>query len=212
LAAVVGLVVSRPAGLALVALPILLALFFRDPDRAINTSPDAVLSPADGRVLVAGRSVARGFPEEAWQQISIFLSPLDVHVNRTPVGGRVVSAAYHPGKFLPAYNRDATDLNEHTEVVMDRNGQQVVFRQIVGVLARRIVCRVRAGDVLQAGDRVGVMKFGSRMDVFVPRHAVLEVRVGDRVTAGVTRLATLPAAPAPGTRTGEHVLPVGAEA
>jgi phosphatidylserine decarboxylase len=191
LAGLVGLFVSQPWGFALLLLPLLLGLFFRDPERVVRASPTDVLSPADGRVMVAGVSTAKDFPPSSWQQVSIFLSPLDVHVNRVPVGGRVVSVAYHPGRFLPAYRPDATDLNEHTEVVVDHAGQEVVFRQIVGVLARRIVCRIKSGDEVRAGDRFGVMKFGSRMDVFVPRHAVLDVKVGDRVVAGITRLAEL---------------------
>ena len=197
LAAIVAALASWPFGLALLLLPLLLALFFRDPERTITSSPSSVLSPADGRVMVAGGSTAKDFPASDWQQISIFLSPLDVHINRVPVGGRVVSVTYQPGRFLPAYRPAATDLNEHTEVVVDHGGQSVVFRQIVGLLARRIVCRIRPGDQVRAGDRFGVMKFGSRMDVFVPRHAVLLVHAGDRVVAGVTRLAELRPSGAP---------------
>jgi phosphatidylserine decarboxylase len=116
---------------------------------------------------------------------------MDVHVNRMPVGGQVTKVEYHPGRFLPAYRADAGDVNEHTEIWVRRDGQTIVVRQIVGVLARRIVCRVRQGDWVKAGDRFGVMKFGSRMDVFVPTNAAIHVRVGDRVIGGVTVLATL---------------------
>ena len=117
---------------------------------------------------------------------------MDVHVNRMPVAGRVTSVKYHPGKFLPAYQREAGDLNEHTEVTLDHGGQTIVVRQIVGILARRIVCRVREGDVVGAGARFGVMKFGSRMDVFLPQGSTMRVKVGDRVSAGVTVIAVLP--------------------
>jgi phosphatidylserine decarboxylase len=141
--------------------------------------------------MVAGAPTAQGFKPEEWQQISIFLSPMDVHVNRIPVSGRVLKVEYHPGRFLPAYRHDATDLNEFTEVVVEHDGQRIVVRQIVGILARRIVCRVREGDVVRAGDRFGVMKFGSRMDIFVPIRATILVGVGDRAVGGVTVLADL---------------------
>jgi phosphatidylserine decarboxylase len=117
---------------------------------------------------------------------------MDVHVNRMPVSGRVVSVKYHPGRFLPAYRSEAGELNEYTEVTIDHGGQIVVVRQIVGILARRIVCRVKEGEVVKAGDRFGVMKFGSRMDVFLPREATLRAKVDEKVVGGVTVLAMLP--------------------
>ena len=165
--------------------------FFRDPERTSPDDPAAVLSPADGRVLVAGAPTGRTAPPGAWQQISIFLSPMDVHVNRMPVGGRVAKVLYHPGRFLPAYQAEAGDLNEYTEVWIDTGGQTIVFRQIVGILARRIVCRVREGDVVKPGDRFGVMKFGSRMDLFLPPNASIRVAAGDRVVGGVSVIAEL---------------------
>ena len=108
-----------------------------------------------------------------------------------PVSGRVTKVEYHPGRFLPAYRAEAGDLNEYTEVVIDHHGQAIVVRQIVGILARRIVCRVKQGDVVKAGDRFGVMKFGSRMDIFIPRSATLHAKVGEKVVGGVTVMATL---------------------
>lgn len=164
--------------------------FFRDPERVIRTGEDLVLSPADGRVLVAGPADPRIAPPGQWTQISIFLSPTDVHVNRIPATGRVTKVEYVPGKFLPAYHHDAT-LNERTEIWLDAAGRTVVFRQVVGMLARRIVCRVAVGQEVRAGDRFGVMKFGSRMDVFVPVDAELRVKVKDAVRAGDTVLAQL---------------------
>jgi phosphatidylserine decarboxylase len=191
--AIVALWLFRPAiGITLLVLTTFFLFFFRDPERTIVAADNVALSPADGRVMVAGPSVTQAFPPDRWQQISIFLSPMDVHVNRLPVGGRVTSVKYHPGRFLPAYRSDAGELNEYTEVTIDRGGQTVVVRQIVGVLARRIVCRVKEGDVVKAGDRFGVMKFGSRMDVFLPREATLSTRVGDTVVAGITVVASLP--------------------
>jgi phosphatidylserine decarboxylase len=190
-AVAVGFLVNFSLGLALLVVAGFLLFFFRDPDRAVTEAPGAVLAPADGRVLVAGTSTAREFPADRWQQISIFLSPMDVHVNRMPVGGRVAKVRYHPGRFLPAYRPDAGDLNEYTEVWIDHSGQPIVVRQIVGVLARRIVCRTKEGADVAAGERFGVMKFGSRMDVFVPAGARLTVKVGDHVVAAVTVVAVL---------------------
>jgi phosphatidylserine decarboxylase len=190
---IVALWLFKPAiGITLLALTTFFLFFFRDPDRPVTAPDTAVLSPADGRVMVAGASTTQTFPADRWQQISIFLSPIDVHVNRLPVSGKVMSVKYHPGRFLPAYRAEAGDLNEFTEVTIDHGGRTVVVRQIVGILARRIVCRVQEGAVVKAGDRFGVMKFGSRMDVFLPRDAVVHTKVGDKVVGGVTVLAMLP--------------------
>jgi phosphatidylserine decarboxylase len=166
--------------------------FFRDPDRTTPTGPSLVVSPADGRVMLAGVEPGPGAPEGAWRQISIFLSPMDVHVNRTPVEGTVTHVEYHPGKFLPAYKVEAGQLNEWTEVWFERQGRTVICRQIVGILARRIVCRLKAGDVVTRGQRFGVMKFGSRIDLYVPTDAQIRVKAGDRVVAGETVLAQVP--------------------
>ena len=192
LLALVATLVGGPVlGGILLALSAFFLFFFRDPDRVVHAADSAVLAPADGRVLVAGTPTAAGFAASEWQQISVFLSPMDVHVNRMPIGGRVTKVRYHPGRFLPAYRQDAGDLNEYTEVTIDHAGQAIVVRQIVGILARRIVCRIKEGDVAKAGDRFGVMKFGSRMDVFLPKNGTLLARVGDKVVAGVTVVATL---------------------
>jgi len=191
LAAVAGAFASAALGAALVAVAGFFLFFFRDPDRVVTEAPGGVLAPADGRVLVAGAPTAREFSADRWQQVSIFLSPLDVHVNRMPVGGRVAKVEYHPGRFLPAYRPEAGDLNEYTEVRIDHGGHPIVVRQIVGVLARRIVCRTTEGAEVAAGERFGIMKFGSRMDVFVPASARLTVSVGDRVVAAVTVVAVL---------------------
>ena len=167
--------------------------FFRDPDRrapAEATTAD-VLSPADGTVLVAGTAAGGAAPPGSWQQISIFLSPMDVHVNRVPVSGRVTRVALTRGRFLPAYRDLAATANERSEIWIDNGGQTVVARQIVGILARRVVCRLQGGEAVQAGQRFGVMKFGSRMDVFVPADARVTVKVGDTVRGGETIIAVL---------------------
>jgi phosphatidylserine decarboxylase len=172
------------------AVPITVASFFRDPDRSSPVDRQAVLAPADGRVMVAGAAAPADAPTGAWLQVTIFLSVLDVHINRTPVGGRVTRIEYVAGTFRPAYRHDAAQ-NEHSEIWIDHEGTTVVTRQVVGVLARRVVCRVKAGDELAAGSRIGLMKFGSRMDVFLPESASISVAVGDTVRGGETVIARL---------------------
>ncbi len=165
--------------------------FFRDPERQIAGTPNSVLSPADGRVLVAGPAEAGVAPAGAWQQVSVFLSPMDVHVNRIPASGRVTRVTLTPGRFLPAYRPDAAAVNERSEIWIDHAGKTIVARQIVGILARRVVCRVQVGATVQAGDRYGIMKFGSRMDTFVPADAKICVKVGEMVRGGETVIAVL---------------------
>jgi phosphatidylserine decarboxylase len=171
-----------------VLLAIGFVFFFRDPDRTLPADQALIVSPADGEVKFVGPAMAGG-PDGVWQQITIFLSPLDVHVNRAPLSGRVTRVTYKPGKFLPAFKPEAGAVNEQAEVWIDHEGRPAVYRQVVGVLARRVVARVVEGDQLRVGQRVGVMKFGSRMDVFLPPELPVKVRAGDRVVAGVTVLS-----------------------
>jgi phosphatidylserine decarboxylase len=188
---VAGAAVSPWLALPFVALAGFFLFFFRDPERTITAQEDAVLSPADGRVLVAGPAVAGAAPDGDWLQISIFLSPMNVHVNRVPVSGRVTRVSYTPGRYLPAYRHDAATANERSEIWIDHAGQFVVARQIVGALARRVVCRLASGTAVKAGDRYGVMKFGSRMDIFLPTTAEILVEVGAVVRGGETVIAVL---------------------
>ena len=169
-------------------LALLFVFFFRDPDRDLPSDQTLVVSPADGEVKFVGPAMPGG-PAGAWQQITIFLSPLDVHVNRAPVSGRVTRVTHKPGKFLPAYTPESGAVNEQAEVWVDHDGRTAVYRQVVGVLARRVVARVVEGDHLRVGQRVGVMKFGSRMDVFLPTDLTVQVAAGERVVAGVTVLS-----------------------
>jgi len=180
-------------GAVLLVLAAFFTFFFRDPDRATPpTLKDTdVLAPADGRVLVAGDVIPEGAPPGSWKQISIFLSPMDVHVNRVPASGRVTRVTVTPGRFLPAYRHDAGSVNERSEIWIDHHGQPIVTRQIVGMLARRVVCRLADGDDVRAGQRLGIMKFGSRMDVFVPHDATITVHVGATVRGGETVIAVL---------------------
>jgi phosphatidylserine decarboxylase len=191
LAAVSGAAIAWVLAIPFVAVAAFFAFFFRDPERRSPDDADAVVAPADGRVLVAGPALAPGAPPGRWQQISIFLSPIDVHVNRIPASGRITKVSFVPGRFLPAYRENAGSANERSEIWIDHDGCTVVVRQVVGVLARRVVCRVTAGTDVRAGDRFGIMKFGSRMDVFVPETTRITVKVGDLVRGGETVIAVL---------------------
>lgn len=172
-------------------LPIAVAAFFRDPERTPSQDLSLVLSPADGTVMYAGPARPGDAPDQAaWLQITIFLSVLDVHINRTPVSGRVTRVEYQPGTFLPAYKPEASR-NERSEIWFDHRGVAIVARQVVGILARRVVCRLTPGQEVGAGDRLGLMKFGSRMDVFVPPSAALTVKEGQKVRGGDTVIARL---------------------
>lgn len=193
LAAAAGVWISTVVGGVLIALAAFFAFFFRDPERTApaTLTDNDVLAPADGRVLVAGELIPAGAPPGSWKQISIFLSPMDVHVNRVPVSGRVTRVTLMAGRFLPAYRHDAGSVNERSEIWIDHRGQPVVTRQIVGMLARRVVCRLAGGDEVRAGQHLGIMKFGSRMDVFVPHDAAVTVKVGETVRGGETVIAVL---------------------
>jgi len=176
--------------------PFLLAFFFlwffRDPERAIPAEEGAVVSPADGKVTDVS-TVNVG--QEKRLRLSIFLSVFDVHVNRSPIGGVVRDIRYQTGKFLDARSKDCADLNEQNAVTVEGDGQTVVFKQIAGLLARRIVFDPKVGDRLERGQRVGLIKFGSRTDVLIDPSARLTVKVGDRVKGGASVLAYLPQQP-----------------
>ena len=191
LALVTGAAVSWAWAIPFVVLGLFFAFFFRDPERVSPADEHSVLSPADGRVLVAGPAGADAAPPGTSQQISVFLSPMDVHVNRIPASGRVTRVSYRPGRFLPAYRDEAAMANERSEIWIDHHGQPIVARQIVGILARRVVCRVTIGAEVRAGERFGIMKFGSRMDVFLPPTATIRVEVGQLVRGGETVIAVL---------------------
>jgi phosphatidylserine decarboxylase len=172
------------------ALALFMLYFFRDPERVVPAQAGQVVAPADGRVLVAGDAEAAAAPPGSWKQISIFLSPLDVHINRIPIDGRVSRVQYTPGRFLAAYRPESARENERNEVYIERDGGTLVCRQVVGVLARRLVCRVAPGASVRTGERYGLMKFGSRIDLYLPPRSTLRVAVGDRVRGGETVVAT----------------------
>jgi len=174
----------------LLLLPIGVGLFFRDPDRSPPTDPALVLAPADGRVTHAGVARPAEAPKGEWRQVTIFLSVFDVHINRTPIAGRIQKVLKLSGSFVAAFKPDSHQ-NERSEIWIEQDGVIVVVRQVVGLLARRVVCRVVPGQVLAAGERIGLMKFGSRMDVFVPPSADVLVKTGDTVRAAESVIARL---------------------
>jgi phosphatidylserine decarboxylase len=162
--------------------------FFRDPDRAAPAGPVAV-SPADGRVVTVRQNDAGG------HRVSIFLNVFDVHVNRTPIGGKVTCVQYKKGEFLVASKEEASAANEQNSITVEGSvgGRQtkVVFKQIAGLIARRIICYKKSGDLVDAGERVGLIKFGSRVDVFLGPEWNVTVRVGERVSAGSSVIARM---------------------
>jgi phosphatidylserine decarboxylase len=181
--------------------------FFRDPERAIPDSAGALVSPGDGKVTEVASVVMNGVP---FTRISIFLSVFDVHVNRSPVAGVIREVRYQKGKFLNAMNPASAEHNEQNAVTVEGDGQIVVFKQIAGLLARRIVFNKRAGDPVQRGERVGLIKFGSRVDVLLNASATLQIKVGDRVKGGSSVLAFLGPAPEPLSAVGAEVTRQGA--
>lgn len=178
-----SLALHFPAGAAAAtALALFMAWFFRDPERTPPREPGLVVSPADGRVL-------RVAPEGEGTRIAIFMSPWNVHVNRAPVTGRVVDRSYRPGRFRPAQEDRAAIENEHNLIVVEGEEGKVSCLQVAGFLARRIVCRVGPGDRVARGERYGMIRFGSRMEVVVPAGLRVAVAPGDRVLAGESVLA-----------------------
>jgi phosphatidylserine decarboxylase len=163
--------------------------FFRDPERTAPRLPGAVLAAADGRVIEV-RDVEDPFVGSG-TRVAVFLSPLDVHVNRVPVSGLVQDIERVTGRFVPAYRADAGAVNERTTVRIESDRDRVAVSQIAGVVARRVVCRLRPGDWVEAGERFGLIRFGSRTDMVVPRTAAVHARVGDRVVGGVSIVAMM---------------------
>lgn len=173
----------------LLLLTLAIAAFFRDPERVIPAGEGLLVSPADGRVVSIGEVSGDPLFGDAVTRVSIFLSPLDVHINRVPVAGTIEEIRYQSGKFLAAYKDDASRMNEQSALkIMDQKGRTLGVVQIAGFLARRIVCRVKRGDVLERGARFGLIMFGSRTDTYLPKGCNVEVREGDRVKGGETIL------------------------
>lgn len=178
--------------LASVIFYLLILQFFRNPIFAINRNDQQVLAPADGKVVVIEEAVETEYLKEKRKQVSIFMSPVNVHVNRMPVSGSISFYKYHPGKYLVAWHPKSSTENERTTVVVKmKNGVEILFRQIAGALARRIKCYVKEGQTLEQGQEFGFIKFGSRVDIFLPLDAKITVKIGDITKGGRTVIAEL---------------------
>lgn len=175
-----------------IACYVLVLQFFRSPVFAITRNAKHVLAPADGKVVVIEETEEGEYLKSRRKQVSIFMSPVNVHVNRMPVGGSISYFRYHPGKYLVAWHPKSSTENERTTVVAKMSdGTEILFRQIAGALARRIKWYVTAGQSLQQGDEFGFIKFGSRVDIFLPLHANVLVKPGERTKGGRTVIAEL---------------------
>lgn len=186
------LYISLPVGVISLLLYIWILYFFRNPSRLISIQNDFILSPADGKVV----AIKQTYEDEYFQadriQISIFMSPFNVHVNRSPVSGVVQYYKYHPGKYLVAFHPKSSTKNERTTVVVkEQDGVEILFRQIAGFMARRIKFYPHEGDLLQQGDEVGFIKFGSRLDLFLPLDTDIQVKLGEHVKGGISVIAKL---------------------
>lgn len=178
------------AGLVLTAF---VSWFFRNPERTPPSDPRAVISPADGKIVFCGDCAPGIYSAEPGKKVSVFMSVFDVHVNRAPVSGRVAAVRYNKGTFLAANVDKASLENEQNGVIIETaGGRKVVYVQIAGLIARRIVCDLAEGDDVARGQRVGLIRFGSRVDVYLPADASLSVRKGDHVRAGESVLGVLP--------------------
>ncbi|HEU4437196.1 MAG TPA: phosphatidylserine decarboxylase family protein [candidate division Zixibacteria bacterium] len=191
----------------LLFLALFFAYFFRDPERQIPFGENLILSPADGKIVAVETLSEPLFLKSQAQKISIFLSPLDVHINRIPVSGKVDYFSYLPGKFLAAYKDKASTDNEQTAIGITSSNGKILFKQIAGVLARRIVCRLKLGEEVTAGEKFGMIRFGSRVDIFLPEGLELKVQKGDKVTGGETIMAVAKTL----TSTPEVQTPMGAK-
>ncbi len=185
-ALLMGWLASPPWAAPALLLAAFFLWFFRDPERSVPKLAGAVVSPADGKVTAVSSINEAGTTR---LRISIFLSVFDVHVNRSPIRGVIHNVAYHKGQFLNALNRESASQNEQNVVTVEGDGQTIVFKQIAGLLARRIVFNKKVGDRVERGERVGLIKFGSRVDVLLDASASLQVKIGDRVQGGSSVLA-----------------------
>ncbi len=195
--AAIGLVIGYAFGWWILWVPCLIALvlllgFFRDPPRRVPQIPGAVVSPADGKVTAITVNQDPEAGPVGGPVISIFLSVLDVHINRAPYAGRITDLRYRPGDFLNALNVDSGKRNEANWIFMECGRHHLTVRQIAGLIARRIVCRVRKGDRVRRGQRIGLIRFGSRTELYLPPEARVQVEVGQRVSGGRTVVAYLP--------------------
>ena len=178
------------AGFLATGLFVFVTYFFRDPEREIPDTPNAVISPADGKVVEIVTETDP-FLDEPFKRVSIFLNVFNVHINRAPIAGRIEKVRYNPGKFLAAFNHKASLDNEQTAVLFQDGGKKILVKQIAGLIARRIICWPKEGDQYESGQRFGLIRFGSRVDIFLPLNARLNVANGDRVAGGTSIIGFL---------------------
>lgn len=165
--------------------------FFRDPKRVLLTGDNKIICPADGKVVVIEEVQMDEYFSDKRIQVSIFMSPTNVHVNRSPISGEVKYSAYHPGKYLVAWHPKSSELNERTSIVIDNGSFDIMMRQIAGKLARRIVNYLEEGHEVSQGEQFGFIKFGSRVDLFLPLQTKIDVKLGQKVKGGVTVIGEL---------------------
>ncbi len=186
---------TGPVGLLFAVVPFVLTLFmiyfFRDPDRDVPTAEGCFLAPADGRVMQIIDTFESEYLGSEVKEVSIFMSPLNVHVNRAPCDGEVRRVKHNKGKYMAAYKEDSSLKNENIAMVMETEFGNILVRQVAGFLARRAVCRKREGDVLKGGERYGIIKFSSRLDTYLPKDVEIKVRLGEKVRAGETVIAEI---------------------
>jgi phosphatidylserine decarboxylase len=169
---------------------IMFIIFFRNPPRVHGTKEtDLILAPADGKVVVIEKTFENEYLKSDAIQISVFMSPLNVHSNKSPVTGEVMYVQYHPGEYLVAWHPKSSELNERNTVVIKKKQHQILMRQIAGKVARKIVCYTRPGDLLSRGEEFGFIKFGSRVDLFIPVNSEILVQIGQSVKGGVSEVA-----------------------
>ena len=190
-AVIVAWLAAWPYAVPVLLLAAFFLWFFRDPERQIPTAPGAVVSPGDGKVTDVSIVTSDGISRN---RISIFLSVFDVHVNRSPIAGVIREVRYQRGKFLNAMGAHSAEENEQNIVTVEGDGRTVIFKQIAGLIARRIVFNFKVGDQVACGERVGLIKFGSRVDVLFDHDGAIQVKSGDRVQGGASVLALLPVA------------------
>jgi phosphatidylserine decarboxylase len=180
------------AAIVMTALAVFALSFFRNPERHPPLDKGAIIAPADGRVVFVGEVEENRYLKAKVRKVSIFMSVFNVHVNRMPETGKIVEIHYNKGKFVSANLEKASLDNEQNALIMETGGRKIMFVQIAGLIARRIVCWVKPGDTLKRGERFGLIMFGSRLDVYMPIEAEAKVRVGDRTRAGETIIGVLP--------------------
>ncbi len=176
-----------PLGIIFFLIALFMVLFFRDPSRRIIFKENFILSPADGKIIEMEEKEDEIFPGKKFFKISIFMSPLNVHINRAPLNGRVKKVIYRPGYFKPAYKEDSSR-NEQNIIILETERGEVIMKQIAGILARRVICNLKESQEVKAGDKIGMIIFGSRVELLLPEKPELSVKLGERVKGGETIL------------------------